>query len=168
MKVLVIQGPNLNMLGHRDPRLYGTMTLEQIHSNMKAFATQQKAPNGEDLELEFFQSNFEGEIIDKLQECVGGDYDGVIMNPGGLSHSSISIVDAIVASGVPTIEVHLSNIHAREPERRVSMTAAVSVGIISGFGPLGYHLALMAILNVIVELKMLKQQQAAQQPANNA
>ena len=100
MKVLVIQGPNLNMLGHRDPRLYGTMTLEQIHSNMKAFATQQKAPNGEDLELEFFQSNFEGEIIDKLQECVGGDYDGVIMNPGGLSHSSISIVDAIVKTGI--------------------------------------------------------------------
>ena len=134
MKILVIQGPNLNMLGHRDPRLYGTMTLEQIHNNMKAFAAQQKGPNGENLELEFFQSNFEGEIIDKLQECVGGDYEGIIMNPGGLSHSSISLADAIVASGVPVIEVHLSNIHAREPERRVSITGAVSVGIISGFG----------------------------------
>ena len=163
MKILLIQGPNLNMLGQRDPRLYGTMTLEQIHNNMKAFAAQQKGPNGENLELEFFQSNFEGEIIDKLQECVGGDYEGIIMNPGGLSHSSISLADAIVASGVPVIEVHLSNIHAREPERRVSITGAVSVGIISGFGPLSYHLALIAILNVVGEIKMLKQQQQTQQ-----
>lgn len=163
MKILVIQGPNLNMLGHRDPRLYGTMKLEQIHNNMKAFADSQQGPNGEKLELEFFQSNFEGEIIDKLQECVGSEYEGVIMNPGGLSHTSISVADAIVASGVPVIEVHLSNIHGREPERRVSLTAAVSVGIISGFGPLGYHLALIAILNVASEIKMLKQQQNAQQ-----
>ena len=162
MKILVIQGPNLNILGHRDPRLYGTMTLEQIHNNMQAFAATQKAPNGESVELEFFQSNFEGEIIDKLQECIGDEYDGVIMNPGGLSHTSISIADAIMASGVPVIEAHLSNIHAREPERRVSVTGAVSVGIISGFGPLSYHLALIAITNVINELKMLKQQQQQQ------
>ena len=164
MKILVIQGPNLNMLGHRDPRLYGTMTLEQIHNNMSSFAATQKGANGESLELEFFQSNFEGEIIDKLQECVGGEYDGVIMNPGGLTHTSICVADAIVASGVPVIEAHLSNIHAREPERRVSVTGAVSVGIISGFGPLSYHLALIAIMNVINELNMLKQsQQQAQQ-----
>lgn len=168
MKILVIQGPNLNILGHRDPRLYGTMTLEQIHSNMKTFASQQKGPNNESLELEFFQSNFEGEIIDKLQECIGGEFDGVIMNPGGLSHTSISIADAIVASGVPVIEAHLSNIHAREPERRVSVTGAVSVGIISGFGPLSYHLALIAILNVVNELKMLKLQNQQQQVQNAA
>ncbi|RDU61969.1 type II 3-dehydroquinate dehydratase [Helicobacter didelphidarum] len=158
MKILVIQGPNLNMLGHRDPRLYGTMTLEQIHNNMKAFATQQKEANGEALELEFYQSNFEGEIIDKLQECVGGEYEGVIMNPGGLSHTSISLADAIIASGVPVVEVHLSNIQAREPERKISVTGAVSVGMITGFGPLSYHLALIAVLNIVNEIKMMKQQ----------
>ncbi|RDU71050.1 type II 3-dehydroquinate dehydratase [Helicobacter aurati] len=164
MKILVIQGPNLNMLGHRDPRLYGTMTLEQIHANMKNFAQSQKAPNGENIELEFFQSNFEGEIIDKLQECVGGDFEGIIMNPGGLSHTSISIADAIVASGLPVVEAHLSNIHARELERRTSVTAAVSVGIISGFGPLSYHLALIAIINVANEIKALKQNGAQPNP----
>ncbi len=158
MKILVIQGPNLNMLGHRDPRLYGTMTLEQIHNNMNAFAETQKSASGEDLKLDFFQSNFEGEIIDKLQECVGGEYEGVIINPGGLSHTSISVADAIVASGVPVVEVHLSNIHSREPERRISITGAVSVGVIAGFGPLSYHLALVAIMNVANEIKMLKQQ----------
>ncbi len=158
MKILVIQGPNLNMLGHRDPRLYGTMTLEQIHTNMSSFASTQKGASGEELELDFFQSNFEGEIIDKLQECVGGEYEGVIINPGGLSHTSISLADAIVASGIPVVEVHLSNIHAREPERRISITGAVSVGVIAGFGPLGYHLALVAIMNVANEIKMLKQQ----------
>lgn len=163
VKILVIQGPNLNILGHRDPRLYGTMTLEQIHSNMSSFAATQKNANGETLELEFYQSNFEGEIIDKLQECIGGEYDGVIMNPGGLTHTSICLADAIVASGVPVIEVHLSNIHAREPERRVSVTGAVSVGVIAGFGPLSYHLALIAIMNVASEIKMLKQNAQTQQ-----
>lgn len=163
MKILVIQGPNLNILGHRDPRLYGTMTLEQIHSNMSAFAATQRDGNGETLELDFYQSNFEGEIIDKLQECIGGEYDGVIMNPGGLTHTSICLADAIVASGVPVIEVHLSNIHAREPERRVSVTGAVSVGVIAGFGPLSYHLALIAIMNVANEIKMLKQNAQTQQ-----
>ncbi|STQ87068.1 type II 3-dehydroquinate dehydratase [Helicobacter muridarum] len=156
MKILVIQGPNLNMLGHRDPRLYGTMTLEQIHSNMKSFAQSQKAPNGESIDIEFFQTNFEGEIIDKLQECIGSDFDGIIMNPGGLSHNSISIADAIVASGLPVVEAHLSNIHAREIERRTSVTGAVSVGMIAGFGPLSYHLSLIAIINIAAEIKELK------------
>lgn len=163
MKILIIQGPNLNILGHRDPRLYGTMTLEQIHSNMSAFAATQKDANGGALELDFYQSNFEGEIIDKLQECIGGEYDGVIMNPGGLTHTSICLADAIVASGVPVVEVHLSNIHAREPERRVSVTGAVSVGVIAGFGPLSYHLALIAVMNVANEIKMLKQNAQTQQ-----
>lgn len=162
MKILVIQGPNLNMLGHRDPRLYGTMTLEQIHGSMKTFAASQKIPTGETIDFEFFQSNFEGEMIDKLQECVGGDFDGVIMNPGGLSHTSISLADAIVASGVPVIEAHLSNIHAREPERSTSVTGRVSVGVIAGFGPLSYQLALIALINVIGELRAMKQSENSQ------
>lgn len=164
MKILVIQGPNLNMLGHRDPRLYGQATLEQIHTNMENFAKQQT--NGKDeMKLEFFQSNLEGEIIDKLQECVGGEYDGVLINPGGLAHTSISLADAITASGVPVVEIHLSNIHAREEYRQKSITAGVSVGIISGFGPMGYHLGLIALGNIITELALLKQQQASQQNA---
>lgn len=158
MTILVIQGPNLNMLGHRDPRLYGLMKLEEIHSNMRSFVNTQ-----EDVNLEFFHSNFEGEIIDKLQECVGGEYDGVIMNPGGLCHYSISLADAIMVCGLPVVEVHLSNIHAREIERRTSLTASFSFGIISGFGPLGYHLALTAIIHIIKELASAKDQQEKNQ-----
>ncbi|PAF46018.1 type II 3-dehydroquinate dehydratase [Helicobacter sp. 11S02629-2] len=158
MKILVIQGPNLNMLGHRDPRIYGTLTLEQIHANMKMWASQNQ------LELEFLQSNHEGEIIDKIQECVGGEYEGVLMNPGGLSHTSISLADAIASCGVPVVEVHLSNIQAREEARQKSITAAVSVGIIAGFGPLGYHLGLLALTNIIQEIKQLKE---SQEQANN-
>ena len=85
MKILVIQGPNLNVLGHRDPRIYGNVTLEQIHQNMQEMAKQN------DVELEFFQSNFEGEIIDKLQECIGGEYQGVIINPAAYAHTSVAI-----------------------------------------------------------------------------
>lgn len=158
MKILVIQGPNLNVLGHRDPRLYGNATLAQIHKGMQDFAAQQ-----ENMNLEFFQSNHEGEIIDKLQECIGGEYEGVIMNPGGLSHTSIALADAVMACGVPCVEVHLSNIHAREERRNHSITGAVSLGVIAGFGPLGYHLALIAIANIIKEFEMIKKQEEQQQ-----
>ncbi|PAF53061.1 type II 3-dehydroquinate dehydratase [Helicobacter sp. 13S00482-2] len=161
MRVLVIQGPNLNMLGHRDPRIYGTMTLEQIHQNMKAFAKQ----NG--LELDFFQSNFEGEIIDKIQECVGSDYAGIIMNPGAYSHTSVAIADAVMGAGVPVIEVHLSNIHAREEYRKVTYTGAVSAGVIAGFGAFGYHMAVIAMLQILSEIQAMRQAQAAQAEAAN-
>lgn len=156
MKILVIQGPNLNLLGHRDPRIYGPLTLEQIHDNMRTFAKQSN------ISLEFFQSNFEGEIIDKLQECIGGEYVGVIINPAAFSHTSIAIADAIASCGVPVIEVHISNIHAREEFRSKSYTGAVSAGVITGFGAFGYHLALMGILQIASEVQAYKAQQAAQ------
>ncbi len=157
MKVLVIQGPNLNILGHRDPRIYGPMTLDQIHDNMKEFAKQNH------LEIDFFQSNFEGEIIDKIQECIGGEYQGVIINPGAYSHTSIAIADSIASSGVPCIEVHLSNIFAREDFRKNSYTGAACAGVISGFGAFGYHLALISLLQILNEIQAVKDAQAKQQ-----
>ncbi len=162
MKILVIQGPNLNILGHRDPRLYGHMTLDQIHSNMQEFAKQNKT------EIEFFQSNFEGEIIDKIQECIGEEFQGVIINPGAYSHTSIAIADAIASCGVPVVEVHLSNILAREDFRKTTYTGAVSAGVICGFGAFGYHLALISILQIINEVEAFKEAQKKQAQANNA
>ncbi len=167
MKILVIQGPNLNLLGHRDPRIYGPMTLQQIHENMKAVGSQNN------IDLEFFQSNFEGEIIDKIQECVGGEYDGVIINPGAYAHTSIAIADAIMSAGVPVVEVHISNILAREEFRQKSYTASVCAGVITGFGAYGYHLALIAIGQIVTEVKAYQQSQQnqqsqqAQQASNN-
>ncbi|MBT8343128.1 MAG: 3-dehydroquinate dehydratase, partial [Sulfurovum sp.] len=107
MKIVVIQGPNLNMLGIREQNVYGQMKLEDIHSQMKAFADQNKT------EIEFFQSNLEGEIVDRIQECIG-DADGIIINPAAYTHTSIAIRDAISAVQIPTLEVHLSNIYQRE------------------------------------------------------
>ncbi|WP_095269064.1 type II 3-dehydroquinate dehydratase [Helicobacter sp. 13S00477-4] len=156
MRVLVIQGPNLNMLGHRDPRVYGTMTLEQIHQNMKVFAKQNN------LEVDFFQSNFEGEMIDKIQECVGSEYAGIIINPGAYSHTSIAMADAIMAAGVPVVEVHLSNIHAREEFRKHTYTGAVCAGVIAGFGAFGYHMAIIAMLQILTEIQNIREAQAAQ------
>lgn len=157
MKILVIQGPNLNILGHRDPRIYGPITLDQIHSNMQEFAKQNN------VEIDFFQSNFEGEIIDKIQECIGGEYQGVIINPGAYSHTSIAIADAIASSGVPVVEVHLSNIFAREEFRRTSYTGAASAGVITGFGAFGYHLALISVLQILNEIQAVKDAQAKNQ-----
>ncbi len=157
MKILVIQGPNLNLLGHRDPRIYGPLTLDQIHQNMQAFGKQNN------IELDFFQSNFEGEIIDKIQECIGGDYQGVIINPGAYAHTSIAIADAIMSAGVPVVEVHISNILAREEFRQKSYTASVCAGVITGFGPYGYHLALIALGQIITELEAIKANQAKAQ-----
>lgn len=157
MKILVIQGPNLNILGHRDPRIYGPITLDQIHSNMQEFAKQNN------VEIDFFQSNFEGEIIDKIQECIGGEYQGAIINPGAYSHTSIAIADAIASAGVPVVEVHLSNIFAREEFRRTSYTGAASAGVITGFGAFGYHLALISILQILNEIQAVKDAQAKKQ-----
>ncbi|MGP1579731.1 MAG: type II 3-dehydroquinate dehydratase [Wolinella sp.] len=162
MKVVVIQGPNLNMLGIREQRLYGVMKLEQIHQNMKAFADQ----NG--LEVEFFQSNLEGEIVDKIQECMG-DADGIIINPAAYSHTSIAIRDALVGVSLPVIEVHITNIHAREEFRRHSITSEVVAGVIAGFGPFGYHMAMGAMHQILNELKALKEaQNKAQEGASEA
>lgn len=157
MKILVIQGPNLNILGHRDPRVYGHMTLDQIHENMKEVARQNN------VEIEFFQTNFEGEIIDKLQECIGGEYQGVLINPGAYAHTSIAIADAMASCGAPVVEVHISNIFAREDFRSKSVTALASSGVITGFGPFGYHLALVSLMQILNEIEAIRQQDQEQE-----
>ncbi len=157
MKIAVIQGPNLNMLGIREQHIYGTMTLEQIHEQLKATAEQ----NG--VELEFFQSNLEGEIVDRVQECLG-TVDGILINPAAFSHSSIAIKDALSAVNLPSVEVHISNLYKREEFRQKSITAGSVAGIISGFGPFGYHMGLMALTQIISEVKAME---AAQQEAQN-
>ena len=156
MKIVVIQGPNLNMLGVREQHIYGPMRLEQIHEQMKRFADDNK------FEIEFFQSNLEGELVDRIQECMG-DADGIIINPAAYSHTSIAIRDAIAAVGIPVIEVHISNIHAREEFRKHTLTGEVCAGVIAGFGPFGYHLALLGITQIVNELKAAREAQAKQQ-----
>jgi 3-dehydroquinate dehydratase-2 len=156
MKIAVIQGPNLNMLGIREQNIYGPMKLEDIHTNMENYAKQ----NG--IELEFFQSNLEGELVDRIQECLG-EVDGIIINPAAYTHSSIAIKDALTAVNLPTIEVHISNIYRREEYRQKSVTAEASSGVITGFGPFSYHLGLTALHQIIVEVNAVKQAQAQQQ-----
>jgi len=158
MKLVVIQGPNLNMLGVREQQIYGSMKLEQIHAQMKEFAGQNS------MEIEFFQSNLEGEIVDKVQECYG-DADGIIINAAAYTHTSIAIRDAISAVNLPTIEVHISNIHRREEFRKANMIAPVCTSSVVGFGPFGYHLAMVGMLQIMNEIKAaqeMKKQQSAQ------
>ena len=154
MKIAVIQGPNLNMLGIREQHIYGSMSLEQIHEQLKNAASQ----NG--IELEFFQSNFEGEIVDRIQECLG-TVDGIMINPAAYSHTSIAIKDALSAVNMPVVEVHISNIYKREEFRQKSITAGSSTGVISGFGPFGYHMGLIALMQIISEIKAVAQAQQA-------
>ncbi|MEJ2414879.1 MAG: type II 3-dehydroquinate dehydratase [Sulfurimonas sp.] len=159
MKIVVIQGPNLNMLGVRETQIYGPMKLEQIHAQMKEVASQ----NG--VEIEFFQSNLEGELVDKIQECYG-EAHGIIINAAAYTHTSIAIRDAIAAVNIPTIEVHISNLHRREEFRQTNMIAPVCASSIVGFGPFGYHLAMMGMLQIMNEIAAAQEaQQAAQQQA---
>ena len=155
MKIAVIQGPNLNMLGVRETNIYGPMKLEDIHTQMQAVADQ----NG--FEIEFFQSNLEGEIVDKIQECLG-DADGIIINPAAYTHTSIAIRDALAAVQLPAVEVHLSNISAREEFRHKSLISPVVAGTIAGFGPFSYHLAMISMIQILNEVKMMKEAQAQQ------
>ena len=154
MKIAVIQGPNLNMLGIREQHIYGPMSLDQIHEQLKGAASQ----NG--VEVEFFQSNLEGEIVDRIQECLG-TVDGIMINPAAYSHTSIAIKDALSAVAMPVVEVHISNIYKREEFRQKSITAGASTGVISGFGPFGYHMGLIALMQIIAELKAVTQAQQA-------
>ncbi len=150
MKIAVIQGPNLNMLGIREQHIYGPMSLDQIHEQLKNAAEQ----NG--IEVEFFQSNLEGEIVDRIQECLG-TVDGIMINPAAYSHTSIAIKDPLSAVNMPVVEVHISNIYKREEFRQKSITAGASTGVISGFGPFGYHMGLIALMQIIAEIKAVSQ-----------
>ncbi len=160
MKIVVIQGPNLNMLGVREQNIYGPMKLEQIHAQMKEVATQ----NG--VEIEFFQSNLEGEIVDKIQECYG-EAHGIILNAAAYTHTSIAIRDAISAVAIPTIEVHISNIYRREEFRKENIIAPVCTSTIVGFGPFGYHLAMMGMLQILNEMKAAQEAQQKAQEASS-
>ena len=144
MKVLVISGPNLNKLGDRDATLYGTTTLKQIEETLRSDA------RALGCELVFFQSNHEGGIIDFIQQ-ESPDASGILINPGGLTHNSYSLRDALEDSGRPVVEVHLSNIQAREDFRRRSVIAPVVLGQISGFKAESYRLGLQAIVSHLKE-----------------
>jgi 3-dehydroquinate dehydratase-2 len=158
MKIVVIQGPNLNMLGVREQNIYGPMKLEQIHAQMQEVATQ----NG--VEIEFFQSNLEGELVDKIQECYG-EAQGIIINAAAYTHTSIAIRDAISAVSIPTIEVHISNVYRREEFRQKNLIAPVCASSVIGFGPFGYHLAMMGMLQIMNEIKAAQEAQAQAQKA---
>ncbi len=161
MKIAVIQGPNLNMLGVREQHIYGHMTLDQVHEQLKSQADQ----NG--LELEFFQSNLEGEIVDKIQECLG-TVDAILINPAAYTHTSIAIRDALAAVAIPTVEVHISNIYKREEFRQNSITAASATGVIAGFGPFGYHLGLISLTQILNEMQAMQQAQAEEKAPQTA
>jgi 3-dehydroquinate dehydratase-2 len=133
MRILVINGPNLNLLGKREPAIYGPTTLTDIESRLK-----KRFPN---VQFEFFQSNHEGALIDQLQKAIDGPFDGVVINPGAYSHYSYAIRDAIAVLKTPVVEVHISNIHAREEFRRHSVITPVCKGVVTGFGDMGYELA---------------------------
>ncbi len=138
-KILVLNGPNLNLTGLREPTHYGSATLDEINSALS------EAASSLGIDTVFFQSNHEGDIIDYIHSAID-NFDGIILNAGAFTHYSYAIRDAIAAVSVPTVEVHMSNVHAREEFRHTSVIAPVCIGSISGFGSFSYHLALAALI----------------------
>ncbi|MGE4650893.1 MAG: type II 3-dehydroquinate dehydratase [Myxococcota bacterium] len=139
LRVLVVHGPNLNTLGTREPDVYGSLTVDDINEELGRVAS------GANAELEFFQSNHEGALIDRIQEARSWA-DGILINPAGLTHTSVALRDALVATELPVVEVHLSNVHAREAFRQHSYVSGVALGVIAGFGASSYRLGLEALL----------------------
>jgi 3-dehydroquinate dehydratase-2 len=141
MKIALIHGPNLNLLGTREPEVYGTDTLESINQSL------QKKAEASSATLSCFQSNHEGAIIDHIHGLMG-QCDAIIINPGGLTHTSVSLRDALAGVAIPFVEVHLSNVHAREKFRHYSYLSGIAQGVICGFGVQSYELALEAVLRL--------------------
>ena len=139
MRILVVNGPNLNMLGTREPEKYGSKTLVQVNEELKQFASE----NG--VEVGFFQSNVEGEIVGAIQSAKD-KFDAIIINPAAYTHTSVAIRDALLAVKLPAVEVHLSNVYSREDFRQTTYTAGVCLGQIAGMGDYGYKLAILALI----------------------
>ncbi len=139
LRILVINGPNLNLTGTREPQIYGSTTLEEINRTLTDAAASLN------IKIGFYQSNHEGDIIDKIHFS-RSEFDGIILNAGAFTHYSYAIRDAICSAGIPTVEVHMSNVDSREEFRRISVIAPVCIGSISGFGSFSYHLALAALI----------------------
>ena len=137
--ILLLHGPNLNLLGTREPEVYGSMTLEDINQQVIAAARERE------VEIHPLQSNHEGALIDRIQDA-RSSADGILINPGGLTHTSVSLRDALAATDLPIVEVHLSNVWAREEFRRRSFVSGVAVGVVSGFGAASYRYGLEALL----------------------
>jgi len=144
LRILVVHGPNLNLLGSREPAIYGSTTLEEINTQLAAAAKQAGA------EVEFFQSNHEGALIDRIQEAPAF-FDGILINPGAFTHTSVALRDALAAAKLPVAEVHLSNVHAREEFRRHSFVSPIATGVICGFGGRSYQLGLEGLLGSLRE-----------------
>ena len=142
-KILVINGPNLNLLGKREIEIYGKDSLKNIELKTKKFA------KNNDIDAEFKQSNEESEIINLIQDCMKSNYDGLLINAGAYTHTSIAIFDALKAINIPIVEIHLSNIHKREEFRKKSFISQVADGVIFGFGSYSYILAIMAIKDLL-------------------
>ncbi len=142
MRILVLHGPNLNLLGKREPEIYGHQTLADIDASLHATAKQLA------VEVECFQSNHEGELIDRIQAAMG-QAAGILINPGGFTHTSVALRDALVASRLPIVEVHLSNVFARESFRQHSYVSPIAVGVISGLGAQGYRFGLEALVSKV-------------------
>jgi 3-dehydroquinate dehydratase II len=138
ISILVIQGPNLNLLGSREPQIYGSTTMEDIHLKLGELAKSQS------INLSTYQSNHEGELIDRIQQAKQDKVDFIIINPGAFTHTSVALRDVLAGVAIPFIEVHLSNIHQREEFRKHSYLSDIAVGVICGLGPVGYELALEA------------------------
>lgn len=141
MKILVLHGPNLNLLGTREPEIYGAQTLAEINLELSSYATTLGVV------LEIHQSNHEGELVDLIHAAASAGTAGLIINPGAYTHTSIALRDAIVGTNLPAVEVHLSNVHARESFRSQSYIAPIAIGQISGLGALGYRLALEGLMS---------------------
>jgi 3-dehydroquinate dehydratase-2 len=148
MKILVINGPNIQLLGVRKPEIYGKGTLSDLQDSLEKIAKELK------LKISFFQSNHEGEIVDVIGSAIENGIDGIIINPAAYTHTSIAIHDALESVGIPAIEVHISNIHRREEFRRKSVTASACLGQISGLGTEGYGWALRAIADHLEKIKL--------------